>query len=55
MKPAQPLVGVATLLLTSGCLVAEDGHRGYHRHEGRAAVVVREPVVVVRPPEVIIR
>lgn len=55
------LFGAVTLLTTSGCLVAETGrygheHHGYHEyHEHRSAVIVGPPVIVVRPPEVIIR
>jgi hypothetical protein len=48
---------VVTLLTTSGCLVGEErGHEhAEYRDRGHSTVVVREPVVVVRPPEVIVR
>jgi hypothetical protein len=47
---------IITLLTSSGCLVADGGGRGhYGRHEEVRAVVVGPPVVVVRPPEVIVR
>jgi hypothetical protein len=41
------LLGIVTLLTTTGCLVAEDGggHR-YERHDGPGEVVVAPPVVV---------
>ncbi|HSY18150.1 MAG TPA: hypothetical protein VK815_07440 [Candidatus Acidoferrales bacterium] len=52
---------IITLLTSSGCLVADGGGRGhyehshYERHDEVRAVVVGPPVVVVRPPEVIVR
>ncbi len=49
--------GLATLL-TTGCIVPVDDHRGgdrrEYRHDDHAEVVVGPPVVVVRPPEVIV-
>jgi hypothetical protein len=56
MKKILLLSGVIALLSTTGCLVAEDGrheHGGYERHS--EAVIVGPPIVVVRPPEVIVR
>ena len=47
----------ALLLATIGCIVpvGERGERhGHSRHEDRGEVIVGPPVVVVRPPEVII-
>ena len=69
MKRILSLLGVVTLLATSGCLYSDGRGRGYahepereHGHyeshadfEGPPAVVVRVPEVVVRPPEVIVR
>ena len=57
MKIIMLSICVVTLLTTSGCLVGEEGGRGHseYRDRGHATVVVREPVVVVRPPEVIVR
>jgi len=55
MKTILFLTGMITLLSTSGCLVADGGgrrHAGYERHD---AVLVGPPVLVVRPPEVIVR
>ena len=53
------LCGVITLLTTAGCLVAEDGprdhYRGHARFESRQEVIVPDPVVIVRPPEIIVR
>lgn len=53
------LLGVITLLTTAGCVVAEDRrpdpYRGEVRYESRPEVIVPDPVVVVRPPEVIVR
>jgi hypothetical protein len=55
MKIILFITGMITLLTTSGCLVDDAGgrrHGGYERHD---AVVVGPPVLVVRPPEVIVR
>jgi hypothetical protein len=53
------LCGVITLLTAAGCVVAPDGrpehYRGDARYERRQEVIVPEPVVVVRPPEIIVR
>ena len=53
------LSGVISLLTTAGCLVAEDGppdhHRDHARYERPREVLVADPVVVVRPPEIIVR
>ena len=56
MKKILLLSGVIALLSTTGCIVAEDGrheHGGYEHHS--EAVIVGPPIVVVRPPEVIVR
>jgi hypothetical protein len=53
------LLGVISLLTTAGCLVADDRRhepdRGRVRYERQPEVRVQEPVVVVRPPEIIVR
>jgi hypothetical protein len=53
------LCGVITLLTTAGCVVAGDGrpdpYRDHARYERRPEVIVPDPVVVVRPPEIIVR
>jgi hypothetical protein len=54
MKKILLYTGILSLLTTTGCLVAEDG-RGHARYEHRDAVVVGPPVVILRPPEVIVR
>ena len=46
---------VITLLSASGCIVAEGGRHGREGYEGHSEVVVGPPVVVLRPPEVIVR
>jgi hypothetical protein len=50
------------LVTASGCLVSDGGRRGYYRgperhehFESHADVVVAPPVVVLRPPEIIVR
>ena len=51
---------LASLLSMTGCILAEDGGRGHERgrehgrYEGRSEVIVGPPVVVVRPPEIIV-
>jgi hypothetical protein len=61
MKRIFLLASIVTLLTTSGCLV-RDGREHAHFHEERPehfehheTVVVAHPVVVVRPPEIIVR
>ena len=56
MKTILLLVCFTALLATTGCLVSDGGR--YHEHgyyEHRDAVIVGPPVLVVRPPEVIVR
>jgi hypothetical protein len=61
MKIFLSLACVISLLATSGCLVSDGGR--YHDHDGydhggyghRDEVIVGPPVLVVRPPEVIVR
>jgi hypothetical protein len=59
MKTILIISGVIALLATSGCVVADDGHRhhdrDHDRDHGHAEVIVAPPVVVVHPPEVIVR
>jgi hypothetical protein len=57
MKKILYLAGMVTMLSTSGCIFPE-GDRGRHEHaryEHHDSVVVGPPVIVVRPPEVIVR
>lgn len=56
MKKILLLISALSLFATSGCLVS-DGHRHgeYHEHyEHHEEVVAEPPVVVVRPPEIIV-
>ena len=46
---------VISLLATTGCIVAEGGRHGHARYEHRDEVIIGPPVVVVRPPEIIVR
>ena len=55
MKNIVLLISVLTLIATSGCLVSEGGGHRHGGYERRSAVIVGPPVIVVRPPEVIIR
>jgi hypothetical protein len=55
MKKILFLSGIAALLTTTGCIVPEGGRDGHARYEHHDEVVVGPPVVVVRPPEVIVR
>ena len=57
MKKILFLTGIATLLSTTGCLVSEGGRggHGHARYEHRDEVIVGPPVLVVRPPVVIVR
>jgi hypothetical protein len=54
MKTILLFTGFLTLLTSTGCLV-DDGGRGHRHHDEVRAVVVGPPVVVVRPPEIIVR
>jgi len=54
MKKLMLYTGILSLFTTTGCLVSDGGHR-HARYEHRDEVVVGPPVVVVRPPEVIVR
>jgi hypothetical protein len=55
MKRILFFAGLATLLATTGCIVPEGGERGHERHEHHEEVIVGPPVIVLRPPEVIVR
>jgi hypothetical protein len=55
MKKILFLMGMTVLLSTTGCLVADGGRRDHARYEHHDAVIVGPPVLVVRPPEVIVR
>jgi hypothetical protein len=55
MKMILLFIGLIALLSTSGCIVADDGRDRHARYEHHDDVIVGPPVVVVRPPEVIVR
>jgi hypothetical protein len=55
MKIILSFIGVIALLSTSGCIVADGGGHGHARYERHDEVIVGPPVLVVRPPEVIVR
>ena len=56
MKIILCLAGFGLLLSTSGCLVEDRGGHGHdHDRDHRDAVVVGPPVVVVRPPALIVQ
>jgi len=58
MKKILLFTCVIPLLTTTGCLVSESGHshHGHARYESRTEVIVpAPPVLVVRPPEIIVR
>ena len=47
---------VISLLATTGCLVTEGHFHGHARHEVHSEIIVpAPPVIVVRPPEIIVR
>jgi hypothetical protein len=58
MKKTLFIAGVITLLSTSGCLVSEGGGHGHSHgrahYESHSEVIVAAPVVVARPPEIIV-
>jgi hypothetical protein len=49
------LIGIATLLSTTGCIFMEGDRGGHARHEHHDDVIVGPPVVVVRAPELVVR
>ena len=56
MKILFLFIATISLLTTTGCLVSEEGR--YHDRGGyghRDEIIVGPPVLVVRPPEVIVR
>jgi hypothetical protein len=55
MKKILHLICLSALLSTTGCLVSERGGHGHARYERHDEVIVGPPVLVVRPPEVIVR
>jgi hypothetical protein len=52
-------ISIITLLTTTGCLISEGGRHDHFRAHGgiesHSEVIVRPPVVEVRPVEVIVR
>lgn len=60
MKKSLFILGTISLLSTTGCFIPVGGGRGHDRddharYEHHDAVVVGPPVLIVRPPEVIVR
>ena len=55
MKKILLFICLLALLSTTGCLVREGGHGGHAGYRHHDEVIVGPPVVVVRPPEVIVR
>ena len=55
MKIILLLACTISLLATTGCLVSDGGGHGHARYERHDEVMVGPPVLVVRPPEVIVR
>lgn len=55
MKHILLLISLVVLLPATGCLVAETGRHGHGRYEHHSEVIVGPPVIVVRPPEIIVR
>jgi hypothetical protein len=64
MKKILLLTSAVSLIATSGCLVSDgrhhgeyhEGHHGHYEHyEHHEEVIVTHPVVVVHPPEIIVR
>jgi hypothetical protein len=57
MKKILFLGGMCLVLTTIGCIVPEGGryeHEGHERREVRSEVIVGPPVIVARPPEIIV-
>jgi len=55
MKKILLLVSIMSLLSTTGCIVAGAGGHEHARYERHDDVIVGPPVVVVHPPEIIVR
>lgn len=55
MKIILLFICIMSLLATTGCLVAEGGRHDHARYEHHDEVIVGPPVLVVRPPEIIVR
>ena len=59
MKTILLFTCVLSLITATGCLVAEGGHGHHHGHghfESHTEVFVpAPPVIIVRPPEIIVR
>ena len=49
------LAGLITLLASTGCIIADGERRGHARYERHEEIRVGPPVLIVRPPEVIVR
>ena len=57
MKKILLITVVISVLTTTGCIVpgGDGGWHGHSRHEYHSGVIVGPPVVVVHPPDLIIR
>jgi hypothetical protein len=58
MKKILLLTSAISLIATSGCLVSDGRRHGEGRHEHyehHEEVIVTHPVVIVQPPEIIVR
>ena len=55
MKTLFLFIAIISLLATTGCLVSDGGRFHDHGYGHRDEVIVGPPVLVVRPPEVIVR
>jgi hypothetical protein len=55
MKKILLFAGLIALLATSGCIVPEREGHGREVHERHEEVIVGPPVIVARPPEIIVR
>jgi len=57
MKKIFLVAALLTVLTTVGCIVPERGRyerEGHERHEARPEVIVGPPIIVARPPEIIV-
>jgi hypothetical protein len=58
MKSVLSLTGLVILITTVGCIVPVEqrhGYRGREHYQPRQEVIVGPPVILVHPPEIIIR
>jgi hypothetical protein len=55
MKRLLLISSVITLVATTGCIIPEGEGHGREVHERHEEVIVGPPVIVARPPEIIVR